>query len=766
MKKLEKVLLGLLLLLIVMQFTVESHRLDMALFVGLAALAFSYFFGGFYLFGFKGWFGRVTAIVFGVLMSIPILAFQTLIRLKSVTPWFKYILIILSVLTLVLAIYSFWSWRKKGKVNQPERLLLIRSLVIICIVGTLLINPVGSKVYRSVLKGINSNHPSLVSNLEMFDHKLAYETAIEEDDCEKAVIEAEGARNAGLAWLGKDRSAEQDAIEELAMIRGITEMADTSSNPLASALAGFGLNGGLHAMSGVYDIVYYSYSCRSDMRFAEGEYSEALADIREAKRALMVVNRTSDYWKKEESLLAVKEARVLSNLGYNDSAAARVAFAMTNYVEVADSFDIDFGWFLGEAGDVLGQIQLYTEANEVHVTAINGLKKFDSPESRSQLLKNVSSLVRNYIFTDSLNQAHGMIDFALNYVDNSKSIACEFSLLRGFVYGGEGKYKKAKEEFTEGINCFERINGPKSYNVSQGKLARSHVDIVLAEWGLAKDDIDQGEKILTEMFPNKPSKQAPFFRARGHLLRETGEYKGSINSYQNAIHSFQELGVFEGQWKPDIYAGLSEVYLTMAENQKALKYAQEGITLVDLSLPASASMSNTLGNACVAIGEYQIADSLFESVIRINADYEHFQDISNVVALNGRGIVAMQQYKYQDAEMYLKEALGMSIALFGKAHPRSIECTLSLAQLNSAQRNESATRELLEGLKKVIFETLPSDHDLVADMYFQLGKLNQSMLKKDLAKENFTRALNIYTDKFSKDHPKYRATLRLLQSDS
>ena len=765
MKLYEKILIGFTLLGAVLQFFPLTDQTFLFVSYPMLLLAASYIFAGFWMFNSKEKYGRrfrFASILGGIILGFGIVPIPNLTRLKTAEAN-KYFLVAIGLFVLALGLYLFLIKGKMGKERMVLKLILLRGFVIASVLGILFLSPISFKPYRWVMKGYNVAYPRLVANLEMFDHRQAYEEAMEDGDCGTAVLEAEKARIAGLQWLGKTTEDEESTIRTLHMAKGFQEGTDSSQAQIRSLLSGLNLGGDLHAMSGVYDIVYYSHNCRADNFIADGMYPEALEDVISADRALQVVDRTSDYWKKEEALLEAKRGKVLAQMGYVDSASTYFLGALEMYAKVVDSLDVNYARIIRDMATAGAQEHYYTQAIQLHRMAISILKDLGTVEANEELVLNTEQVIKDFLLTDSIEQAHKMLDFAEEHIEEGSYQWCNSNLLRGFTYVAESEYLKGRDAFLSSLRCYEITDGEKGKRAAQSYIALANVDIAIARWSDADQEIRRGMDIIKSIYGENSGKLKPFLKQLAHLRREQGSYQEALDLYTEAEMRYVEAGTWEGQYKPGIYGGLSQVHLTIGNYSKAVDYAVKGFELVDPSMPGSTPMLNVLGNALSSVGEYSIADTLYAHVVRKNAQYGHHKDVTNVVALNGRGVVAMQQYRYADADLLIKEAVGMSGALLGMEHPRTIEGMLNLAQLKVFQNELVEAEQILGSLDDLLLDVLPSDHDLVGDLYTLQGDLSTEQGDVGSAEVDYRKALAIYQAKFSADHPKVLKALRVLQ---
>lgn len=729
-------------------------------------LALSYLIGGYWLFNPKDNKKYFIPIVAGLVFAVSLSVLPFTIRIRTETVF--EILPLLNVgLFLGLGIYQLIK-RKAKDVVKNYKGVFIRSAIILTIVGFFSFTPVSFKPYRYVLIALNNGNDNLVGNMQMFNYTEEFEDALENGDCERAIDNAKKANEAGKAWLGIS-TAEDDNSKQ---VESTLKMLDSDSSKLLpevnNLLQNFSSQSELWKISGTFSNLYKAYKCKADIYYDNNEYEQALNYYLKADKALNTCDYNSDYWDVEKAFslnLIALCYKKLYNYAYADSLFAK---AIEKYQEVKDTTDSNIAIFYSNLAESMAEQLQFGYSNMLYKASIVILQRDSfNKENKKDIIDNYHNLIKNLIQTDSLEQAMYFIEETFKRVDKTTVDFCNTNLYYGICFYKLSKYKKAYEVLTECLDCYKKLLEPNNQNIAENYLALALVNIALAEYDLARNNLDKGIEITTNNYGNNSARYANYLKAYAHLHKELGNYKKSEQEYYRVLETYTHEFGKSNRKIPEVLSGLADLEIVLAKFGNAKAHSDSSISVanhfIDIENPAVTGLINNAAYVNYYVGLYDASDSLYKKTININKDYGMQLTAPTAIALNGLGLVMTAKRKYKTADSLYVQALKLHKEIFGENHPFTAVVYLNYANLKIEENKLKQAREMINKSLNINKKFFDQGHDIFADIDVAFGDLAEKEREFKLARDYYQKALDIYLDKFEEGHIRVKLTREKLK---
>jgi len=213
-----------------------------------------------------------------------------------------------------------------------------------------------------------------------------------------------------------------------------------------------------------------------------------------------------------------------------------------------------------------------------------------------------------------------------------------------------------------------------------------------------------------------------------------------------------------------IYTSLSELELKFLNVKMAKSYADKAVLIAEeneLQTPSTTFYRNNAAYVNYFSNNYHIADTLYNSTIKIHKDFNRNLSTELANAYNGLGLIAVDKKQYKKADTLFLKSLKINKVMFEDSHPNIATIQYNQASLRMRQNKHKEAEILLNSAYKTFKEYYGENHDQIADIYLALGNIAKKKKDKKLAKEFYTKSYIIFTDIFGDNHLKTQMTKRL-----
>lgn len=757
MKLYEKILIGIVLWLFGIQFLPDFPGKLVVFSLATWLLAFSYLIGGFLLLNPKDTIKNNIPIIAGLVFGTSLFVLPLTIRIHRGLV-FELLPLLNAVLFLGLGIYLFIKRKKKNKVKQYKG-IFIRSAIILVVVGFFSFTPVSFKPYRSILITINKGDDNLVNNMQMFNYMSEFEDALKIGDCDRAIEYAKKSNEAGLVWLGissveEEKILDSDSNELLPEHINLNDD-DSKQNRLLD-------------ISGTFSNLYRAYKCKADEYYNNGMYEQALNYYLEADKALNSSDHYYEAWEVEKAYSLNQMALSYKKLYNYDYADSLFVGAIEKYKTVKNTTDNNVATFYSNLAESMAEQRHIGYSNLFYKKAILILEKNTNLEEyKKDIAANYLKLINNHLQVDSLEQAKFFIEEAFERVDKTTAYFCNTQVYYGLYFYKLSNYQKADEIFTACLNCYNKILEPEHQNIAEIYLALTQVKLALAEYELAKNNLDKGRDITSENSGKDSERYANYLKVSANLNKLLGNYEKSEQEYNQVIETYIKVLGERNHKLPEVLSGLANLEISLAKFDRAKVHSESSIAIarefMTLENPGTTSLLNNAADVNYQVGLYNTADSLYRKTININEDYGMHSIASTATALNGLGLVKTAQRKYKKADSFFVQALKLHKEIFTEHHPFTAVVYLNYANLKIEENKLIQAKEMLNKSLDINNQFFNQEHDIFAYINEAFGDLALKERRPELAKEYYQKALEIYLDKFDEEHIRVKLTRKKLK---
>ncbi len=760
MRLYEKILAGIVLILFAAQLIPNFPAKELLFFLSICILALSYLIGGFWLLNPKNRKKYFIPIAAGLAFASSLLVLPFTVNINRDAA-FEILPLLNAALFFSLGIYLLVK-RNDSMIVERYRGIFIRSAVILLVVGFFSYLPISSEIYRNVLIAMNSGNKHTVSNVLMFDYKEEFEHAMENGNCDRAIIYAEKANEAGKRWLDISSEEEEHAMDLETTFRMLSEDSSINLSPeIEGKIEAAQYHTDLYPISGTYTSLYRAYKCKADEYYGSHEYEQALHYYLKADKALNACNHNSEYWEMEQ-------AHSLNHIGlchqklYNyDHADSLFVQAIERYKKVKNTADQAMAVFFTNLAGSLAEQRHFAYSNLIYKAAISVLQNDTTEDNNDEIVRSYFGIIKNHLQADSLDKAVYLTEEILKQVDRKSAAYCNANLYHGVAYYKLSRYHKAGEIFSNCLECYERIQGKQSQNIAEVHLAQTMVKIALAEFKSAESHIEKGMKITAANNGESSVKMAAYLEAYAVLNKQMANYQQSQQLYQQVFEIYiNKMGIRNHQL-PEVLSGLADLNIILAKYSDAKARSDSSMAIAEfyggLSSPASTLLLNDAAHVNYHVGLYHVSDSLYRKSLRINRNYGLHSTALYADALNGLGLVMTARGKYIGADSLFIHSLKLHKEIFTDNHPYTANVFLNYAHLKINENKLQQAGELLDKSRNINKRFFDQSHDVFADIYAARGDLSRKKGHYEKAKAYYSKALKIYRGKFSEEHARVKS---------
>lgn len=701
-------------------------------------LAGSYLVGGYWLFNHtqnKTYLLPITA-GFAFATSIFVIPFSVWLRQDKI---YQILPSINSIFCLGVIIYLIV---KRKTVNNTDNIKNISKRAVVILVATAFFayTPASFTPYRKLLIALNNGNTHLLNNLYTFEYTEACESALNEQDCDKAITFAEKANKAGLDWLGVKESELQSA--------------DTA------------LQYYLHRIDATFSNLYEAYRCKATKAYNEGNFQVSLEDHKKAHRNLLLNNPESEYWRIEESWALNNMADCYRGLKQYRMADSLYLSAIKHYKASTNTEGNDLAIFYSNFALSLAENFMFEYSN-TYYRASNKILRNDTVKNRKELALNYLNIAENHIKQDSIPGALFLLKKALQLTKTGEPETCSAYLYYGACLYELGEYHKSDSVLKNCLECYKNQPKENGQNIAETYLMLTQVSIALAKYDDAKKYINTGINITTKNYSSNSSRHAGYLKVAAYLNKVVGNYKISEGQYNQALSIYKREFGSKDRRLPSVLSGLAELEIILSELSSAKQHSDTSLSIAasntTLNFPGAANLLNSAAYVYYCSALHKRADTLYRKVILINDRYGLLSNAGTATALNGIGLIETEKKNFKKADSLFKQSLELHKKIFTDNHPATATIYLNLGILYIQDGRFSEAEMKIDKSLSINRKFFENSHDVFADILVAYGDLAQKRGRKKLANENYRKALEIYKNKFSDRHGKILLTERKLR---
>lgn len=729
MRLFEKILIGIFIFIFILQLFPFFPGKGAITVFSFWFIALSYLIGSYWLLNKRGEKEYFIPIFAGLAFASSIFVLPITIRIQR-----EAIYVIIPLLNIGffigLGIYIIIRRRLKEKIKNYKG-ILIRSSVILLIVGFFSYTPISFKPYRHVMIGLNNGFDNLVGNMQMFNYGDLCKEALEEGNCDRAIEYAIKSNNAGKVWLSWDTAN----IERRELMK----------------------------IGGSFERLYKAYKCKADFLYNNYDYEHALKYYLKANDVLNSWN-VSEYWDLEQAQSLNEIAicyKMMHNYYYADSLYVK-AIETHRYLKKTD--DSSVAVFMTNLAESLSEQMQFNTSNIILKQALFILQtESKNDENISNIFDIYQNLIKNSLQTDSFPQAKFYIDESLKIVNKKSADFCLTNMYNGVYFYKINKFKQADKILSDCLICSEKFYNPSNQNLAEIYYALSLVNVANAEYNKALENLDKGLEITTHNFGVNSIRYANYLKVYAYLDQELGKYYESEKKFYQVLETYiKEFGP-RFYLLPEIYSGLAKVEIDLAKYDKAKEYSDSLVSIAnynnyELNTPNVTSLINDVAYVEYCIGNNNKSENLYKKTININNSYGLSSNLTSATSLNGLGLVMTAKKEFKSADSLFMKSLNLHKKIFTENHPHTAKVYLNYAKLKIETNDIEEAKGMLTkslGINKKFFD---DSHDIFADIYTTFGDIEIKQGNFNKGKEYYNKALNIYLNTFEESHLKIKNT--------
>jgi len=706
MRKKEILILGLILILILL-VTIFGHTFTIPLFIGIFVLAGFYVIGGFHLFNYSDNLAKLSIIAgiilglsVGTLMFILLLPVSILVR----------IIVLINIAFSIILIS--WGFLNKKKVNRGFKYLVFRSLIIALVTSFFSFSNVYDKAYRNVLLRMVSPDQGLSKNLLMFDKINAYNTFIDNEDYENAIIVAKQGIEYGKQWRNYDTLYYQD-------------------------------------FSGAYEFLAEAYKKLGHRFYDKKDYENALVNYIRADSVFAHEehvpkypenNKSDIYWNRYNLLLTY------SRLGRDEDFDRELDYLLEYYDAVKDSIDMDYYSIMETTSRNYYNRGFYSDAININKYALEVLTT-DSINNQQEYKNTYIELIKNYIFTDSLDNAQIFLD---KYERIASNKDCRYLFFNTQLLQ-QKDIKKAREFAIKSCECFGTKENYNNTFAANFLLAKSELE------NSSNANFEKQIQLVQELAlktTNKEYNISGVNQVLGHYHYIKGNYSESNKYYKNALEYY---GNNDDETKTLIELKLAQIrseldlpYDIKAVNNNVLNLLSE----YEYILPNITIFHNGVGNLNTGLNS-KLSDSLFNSTISCHNAYKIQNSPKIGIAINGLGINELYRKNYKAADSLFLKAINQLNKFYGE--DQNVNQLISYLNIAESKINQRKFIEASNYLKKanIVKTHCFNSEQTIYDAYIlnlEGDTIKGSGENDDLLLDKYKKALEVAKDYFDDEH--------------
>lgn len=689
--------------------------------LNIIILSFSYIVLGYKLFKISNpnsTFRIVSGIILGVSLStlLYILSMPKGIINKSLVGLNVLFSIVLIVMWLV----------EKGAFEKERKMILLRSLFIAVITSFFAYTTIYNSLNRLLLKKISGDESLLTYNLLMFDEIIEYDNYMDEENYLEAIESAKRSIEYGKKWRDYDTLYYMD-------------------------------------FSGTYEKLSDAFIERGHELFNKGNYdlakknylaADSVLNHKEHKPAYPKYTQEDIYWNKWNLL---KTYNKLNNYEKYD---IELDYLIENYSKVKDTVDLDYFYITENVANNYYKRSIFDESIYLNKISLNLIRN-DSLNNLQNFRNTYTSLIQNYIVTDSL-------DYAKYYLDQYSKIAlnddCRL-LYYSSLYYQKKDVNQALYFGQETCKCLENKSESNFNNLFEAYSNLSKIELLNSNYSNFLKTVSHSKSLIPRTL-NPVKNDAKINLLLGQYYYQKGDYRKSKTYYEFSLDYYEtasEMERYNGALIELRIARINQELNISFNNQLVNANALRFLKDYETNSPSLTVTHNELGSLNV-VYDSKLADSLFRITLNCHSNYK-IKNVPNLaIAHNGLGLIQHSQNKFKKADSLYKLTENELRKFYGAN--KNIDQIINFLNLAKSKFHQQEYELCEEYLNKAIL-TNKNCFQLEKTIYQSyILKLKGDLVKKTIkgdimAIKNYEEALKIAIRYLSENHP-YILELQML----
>lgn len=770
MKKYEK----RLLLVIASLFTIYllfpiAHIIATPFFLTLWILAISYLTRSYWMFNTQHEKQTYLPLCAGILFSLAIITIPSAVQLQALAIY-TYFPIPTILLTIGLGIYLLL-YRKTAKITVDTKYIFYRGLVLSAVCSFFLYTPETYRPYRKILIQLNEGNEFLTNNLLMMDYTYESDAAIEENNCDVAITYALKANAHARKLIEKTEMEEQNYQTREIIFNELNH--DNTVNYSADAiemLENYEGEAHLYPISRTYSALYNAYSCKADNLYNQNNLKGALSNYLTAYKYLTTTEIKSQYWQEEKSKALNMIATCYKDLHKAELAVAFYLHAIDHYHKTTgqEAIDLTVSTYYNNLAVLFSTQYDYKTSNRIYEEIITDiLKEKQTTEHLEVIIKSYQALTINYLAQDQLKQALQTIEKARKMTKKNDSNYCNFRLTEALCQFRMNQFKDAEATLNECIRCFEDTDPKPVSKIIESSILLGQIELVLAQFKKAEQTLDTSLKLTAKTVGEHTDLYAYNLKILGDLNKMLGQYQAAAQQYQAVLEIYSKNQGILVHNVPLTLISFSDLELIRGNLSQARLHIEDANTMTSaIEKPTTLSHTNILNQAAhVAYHQGRIteADTLYQKVIQLTTKLNFTHSTQYAFALNGLGLVEMNRKNHQQANRYFEESLRLHQQIYSDQSPFTAQVYLNygILHIREGKLVDAATK--LNRSYQINQAFFKANHPIFGDIAVALGDLAVKKGERDLAQQQYQKALTIYNKYFDTTHWKVTETQQKLK---
>jgi len=400
----------------------------------------------------------------------------------------------------------------------------------------------------------------------------------------------------------------------------------------------------------------------------------------------------------------------------------------------------------------------YTFSSKLIETALSILNK-DSVKNRINIIQNYFYLAQSYMYLDSIDNALSLLSGVLKELPENDRFYCPANSYYGLCLYRLDKYNQADSILNKSLNCFKSTDSTSS-TVAGIYCSLTLSKVALGQFRNAYENIQNAIRISLKN-SNNGIINPKFKEALAFVDIQMANYNEPDEIYNQLLSPAYAEESFSGYSPTGIKNELSHLYIITGKLNEAKTYSDQVLQNIGHSVNEGkleyAPEINTLAYVRYCLFDYKSADTLYCNVIKTCKKWNRPKSSYMAIALNGLGLVKMNQAKTKSADSLFASSLALHLQIFGKENPYTALVYLNYGTLKTSENAFTEAHAMLNNAFEIDTKFFHKSHDVFADIYFAKGNLYKKERNNKEARSYFELALGIYQNKFGKEH--YKVTL-------
>lgn|GEM_PF-1401814 len=749
MKKAEKILLSIVLLLFLLLFIPAFSAKVYVFYIGVIALSVTYLTASYWLFNTGNRRNRVLPLLAGLCFAAALLSVP-----YNIWVWQQLLFDLLPVpnLLLCVSLAAYFLWHRQSWVQKADlRNLFVRSLCIGLLSAFFAYMPFGySRAYRSLLALFNRGEITLLANIDMHNYGDDFDRELKAGNCAKALQYAKDANLAARIWVGLSVT---ENLEQEASLADLDPNENMVNMFLKLAMEQEGISQRRSRIASSYIDLWKAYDCVAKDLYEAGEYSQALSLYTKAEAIPKLINLPADERAKMEFYTMHKKGLCCAKLGQHHKAVAMLENALGLYIAAKIGMDENALPVLRNLAQFYKRVNAYEYSISANLLALKITG--DNPETdkkRTEYVKNSHALALSWLRRENTAKAWYYMEQAGRFVLTNTSDYGNHMLLNGLLCMNMDRYAIAGKFFEAAGASFLALPGNNRQELALTAAGLANATLQQGNYTKTAETLSKSIPFTAEACGSTTPEYAGLLKIRVLLNLELAEYQAAAADVEEVIAICENHKEQDAEMLAEAIMLRAEVQLALSDIAGAQQSTKECLQLLGLDNALHISGAPGLQNIIAAVyfssGEINKATALCGAVLEQEQQYGRVGSATAVKAWNILGRIAIAINRLQEADLYLDSALFGAKELYTEKHPYVAVIYCSQALLRLSQKRPEDAESLLQKALDINRIFLPEEHDAFADIYKMLAEVKRAQGNDAEALSYDAEAHKIYLAKF------------------